>query len=434
VTPFSAIFVPQELREAVSDPAWLQGMLDAERALANAGAALDLIPADAAVRIAGACRAELFDAAAIADAGREVGNPAEPLVRELRKAVGDAADYVHLGATSQDIVDTAAMLVSRRALELVVRQLDRLGAECAALARAHRSTPMAARTLLQQAVPTTFGLKAAGWLVAVVEARTRVEAVREERLAAQLGGAAGTLAALGDRGLEIVRLYAEELTLAEPVLPWHASRRPVAEIGAALTAAADAAEKVGGDIALLAQTEVAEVAEADGGRSSTMPQKQNPVGSALAVANARLAKAHAGILLGSPAHEHERGVGGWHAEWEALAGALAFGGGAAARAADAATGLKVDTERMRTNLDASGGLVVAERISFALTPRLGRVGAHEVVAEAARAASFRDALLADERVDLAPEELDELLDAPGYLGTAEALVDRALARYEAAHT
>ena len=215
MTPFAAIFVPQGLRDAISDRAWVQAMLDAERALAGACAAVGLVPEDAAARIGEACRAELYDPARLAEEGRAAGNPAEPLVRELRTAVGgEAAEYVHLGATSQDIVDTAAMLVARRAGTLVVTELDRLANGCAELARAHRSTPMAARTLLQQAVPTTFGLKAAGWLVAAVEARRRLVAVLEERLAAQLGGAAGTLAALGDDGLEVARRYAEEL---EPV-------------------------------------------------------------------------------------------------------------------------------------------------------------------------------------------------------------------------
>jgi 3-carboxy-cis,cis-muconate cycloisomerase len=435
VTPFAAIFVPHELRDAVSDRAWLQGMLDAEHALANAGAAAGVVPEEAAARIGEVCRAELYDAERLAENGRAVGNPAEPLVRELRSAVGDeAADYVHLGATSQDIVDTAAMLVSRRGAELVLAELDRLADGCARLAREHRSTPMAARTLLQQAVPTTFGLKAAGWLVSVLEARQRLAAVREERLAAQLGGAAGTLAALGDEALEIVRLYARELGLGEPVLPWHAHRQRVAELGAALAAAAGAAAKVGRDLVLLAQSEVGEVAEATAGQSSTMPQKRNPVRSTLSVACARLASAHAGVLLGELAHEHERAVGGWHAEWEALSGALAFAGGSAAAAADAVAGVEVDAERMRANLDASGGLVVAERVSFALTPRLGREGAYAVVAEAARARSFREALLADERIELSADELDALLDPAGYLGAAEALVDRALGAYEKARS
>jgi 3-carboxy-cis,cis-muconate cycloisomerase len=431
VTPFAGIFVPRELRDAVSDRAWLQGMLDAEAALARAGARAGAVPEEAASRIAAACRAETFDAERIAEEGRAVGNPAEPLVRELRTAVGDdAADYVHLGATSQDIVDTAAMLVSRHALDLVAAELARLAEGCAALARTHRSTPMAARTLLQQAVPTTFGLKAAGWLVGVLDARKQVVAVRGEGLAAQLGGAAGTLAALGEHGLEVARLYTEELGLPEPVLPWHANRQRLADLGSALSAAAGAAEKVGADIALLAQSEVAEVAEAAAGRSSTMPQKRNPVRSALAVACARLARAHAAVLVGAPAHEHERGVGGWHAEWAALSGALAFAGGAAAAAADAVAALEVDAARMQANLEAGGGLVVAERVSFALTPRLGRGAAHELVAEAARAESFRAALLADERAGLDANELDALLDPAGYLGAAGALVDRALAAYE----
>jgi 3-carboxy-cis,cis-muconate cycloisomerase len=432
VTPFAAIFVPQDLRDAVSERAWLQGMLDAEAALARAGAAVGLVPEEAAARIAEACRADLYDGDVLAREGRAVGNPAEPLVRALRRAVdGEFADHVHLGATSQDIVDTAAMLVSRRAGALVLAELDRLADRCAELARTHRSTPMAARTLLQQAVPTTFGLKAAGWLVAVLEARRRLAAVRDERLAVQLGGAAGTLAALGGDALEVVRRYAEELELAEPVGPWHANRQRLAELGGALEAAAGAAAKVGLDVVLLAQTEVAEVMEASPGASSTMPQKRNPVSSTLAVACSRLAHAHASVLSAGLAHEHERGVGAWHAEWEALSGALAFAGGAASAAADALTGLEVDAGRMRANLDAGGGLVVAERVSFALTPRLGRGEAHAVVAEAARAPSFRDALLADERVGLSGDELDALLDPTGYLGSAEELVDRALAEHEA---
>ena len=432
MTPFSAIFVPDELQDAVSDRAWLQGMLDAERALANAGSATGLVPADAAARIGAACRAELYDPRELAQEGRAVGNPAEPLVRALREGVGEeAADWVHYGATSQDIVDTAAMLVSRRSVVLVLAELDRLADACADLVRTHRSTPIAARTLLQQAVPTTFGLKAAGWLIAMLEARRRLAVVRQERLAAQLGGAAGTLAPLGDRALDVVRRYAEELELVEPVIPWHANRIRVAELAAALDVAAGAAAKVGRDIVLLAQSEVGEVSEGAGGGSSTMPQKRNPVRSTLAVACARLAHAHAGVLLAELDHEHERAVGGWHAEWEALTGALAFTGGAVTAAADAVSGLVVDSGRMRENLETGAGLVVAERISFALSDRLGRPRAHEVVAEAARAPSFREALLADERVALSDAEVDELLDPAGYLGSAEALVDRALAEWAA---
>jgi 3-carboxy-cis,cis-muconate cycloisomerase len=430
VTPFAAIFVPAELRDAVSDRAWLGGMLEAERALALACAAAGLVPGDSAARVAEACRVDLYDVESIAEQGRSVGNPAEPLVRALREAVGgEAAQAVHFGATSQDIVDTAAMLVARRSSALVLAELDRLAEGCAGLAREHRSTPMAARTLLQQAVPMTFGLKAAGWLTAVVDGRRALAGVRDHRLAAQLGGAAGTLAALGDRALEVAARYAGELELPEPTLPWHANRQRLAELGAALAEAAGAGAKVGLDIVLLAQTEVSEVTERTAGGSSTMPQKRNPVSSTLAVAGARLAHAHASVLTGGLAHEHERAVGGWHAEWEALSGALAFSGGAVTAAADAVTGLEIDSDRMRANLEARGGLVVAERVSFALTPRVGRSEAHAIVAEAAGAPSFRDALLDDERVGLSDGELDELLDPTGYLGASEALVDRALESY-----
>ncbi|HEX5029576.1 MAG TPA: 3-carboxy-cis,cis-muconate cycloisomerase [Gaiellaceae bacterium] len=430
MTPFAGIFVPDELRAAVSERAWLQAMLDAEQALAAACAENGLVSHEAATEIAEACRAELYDAETLAVEGKAVGNPAEPLVRALREAVGDgAADSVHYGATSQDIVDTASMLVAHRALGIIVGDLDRLASRCADLAKSYRSTPMAARTLLQQAVPTTFGLKAAGWLVAVLEARAQLLQVRDRRLAAQLGGAAGTLAALGDRGLEVARAYARELGLEDPVLPWHGNRQRVAELASALDISAGTAEKIGRDLVLLAQTEVAEVAEAAGGVSSTMPQKRNPVRSTLAIACARLAHAHAGVLLGELAHEHERAVGGWQAEWEALSGTLAFSGGAVASAADALTDLRIDPDRMLANLDAGGGRILAERVSFALRSRLGRAMSAEIVGDATRAPSFRDTLLADERAGLSASDLDALLDPTTYVGSAELLVDRALAAY-----
>ena len=219
-------------------------------------------------------------------------------MRALREVVGpESADYVHWGATSQDIVDSAAMLVSERSLRLILAELDRVAVECANLAEKHRATLMVARTLLQQAVPTTFGLKAAGWLVAIVDARARLVQVRDTRLAAQLGGAAGTLAALGDRGLDVLRLFAAELELPEPPLPWHTTRGRVAELGQALAQAAGVVAKIGLDLALLAQTEVAEIRESPGsGGSSTMPQKRNPIGSVIAIACARQACACADVL------------------------------------------------------------------------------------------------------------------------------------------
>jgi len=437
VTPFEALFVPAALRDAVSGRAWLEAMLDAERALAGAGARAGVVPEGAAHAIAEACTPEGYDLDELLDEGRLVGNPAEPLVRAVVAQVGDdVARWVHFGATSQDIVDTAAMLVSRNALGLVLDELERGSDGCAALCRTHRSTPLAGRTLLQQAVPTTFGLVAAGWLDALLDARARLSAVREHGLAAQLGGAAGTLSALGERGLEVAGLFARELGLAEPTVPWHANRVRVAELGAALEIAAGVAAKIALDIQLLAQTEVAEVREggAAGGGSSAMPQKRNPVGATRTRACAALARGHASVLTAALLAEHQRAAGPWQAEWEALSGALATTGGAAAALAETLAALEVDEARMRSNLDATGGAIVAERVALLLTERLGRGRARELVREAALRAgedgrSFADELAGME-TGLTESELAAALDPTTYLGSAGALVDRVLRRYE----
>jgi 3-carboxy-cis,cis-muconate cycloisomerase len=418
---FEQLFVPPRFREALSDRAWLQAMLDVERALAAAGARAGVVPGEAAEAIAAACYADRFDAAELAEQGRAPGNPVEPLVRALTAAVeGDAAHYVHWGTTSQDVLDTAAMLVSRNALDLLLEAMADIAGQCAELADAHRSTLMAGRSLLQQAVPTTFGLKAAGWLVGILEARRGLAAMRQERLAVQLGGAAGTLAALGDAGQEVLRFFADELGLPEPVAPWHTNRVKVAELGAALAVAAGAVAKIGLDVTLLSQTELGEAAEAAGGVSSTMPHKRNSVGGALAVACARQVNAQASVLLAALPQEHERAAGAWHSEWPALAGALAFAGGATDAGRRALDGLHIDPERMRANLELSGGLVMAERASYLLAERVGRREAYERVARAA--ASGRP--LSDEL------ELDAAdLDPETYLGSAETFIDRALAAY-----
>ena len=431
MTAFGPLFVPEQVLDAVSDQAWFKAMLEFESALAGAEAAAGIVPAEAAEAIADACRLELYDLGELLEQGRAVGNPAEPLVRALRRRVGDgAAAYVHRGATSQDVIDTAAMLVSRRALDLIGAELGRVAAGLATLAEVHRSTPMAARTLLQQAVPATFGCKTAGWLVAVLDARRRLEQVRSERLAVQFGGAAGTLAALGSQGLEVLGLLAAELELIEPELPWHTNRTRVAELGGALDVCASVLAKIGLDFVLLAQTEVGEVRERTGGGSSTMPQKRNPVRSVLARACAELVSGYASVLSRSVVQEHERAAGAWHAEWEALSGALAYTGGAAWNIAEAVENLEVDTDRMRANLALTDGLIVAERLSVAM----GGGKAHDVVRDAAdRAAesgrTLAEQLQADDRVELPDAALAEALDPATYLGSAEAFVDRALERY-----
>jgi 3-carboxy-cis,cis-muconate cycloisomerase len=435
VTTFGQLFVPAPFLDAVSDRAWVQAMLDAEAALARAEAEAGVVPAAAARAIGEKCRAELFDPAALAEAGRATGNPAEPLVRALRREVGGGdADSVHYGATSQDVVDTAAMLVSRNALDLLVGELDRAAVALATLAEEHRSTPLAGRTLLQQAVPTTFGLKAAGWLLAILEAREALARIRDTRLAAQLGGAAGTLSALGDAGAEVLRLFAAELELREPVTPWHTDRSRIAELGGALATAAGSLGKIGLDLILLSQTEVGEVREGAGGASSTMPHKQNPVGSLRARACARLVTGHASVLTASLEQEHERAAGAWQAEWPALSGALALTGGAAAAIADVVADLDVDTERMRENLEVTHGAIVSERVSFALAERHGREAAARIVGDALErsARSGRDLgeeLAEDPNAGLEASELASLLDPTTYLGSAEAFVDRVLRRY-----
>ena len=355
MSTFGALFVPAPLREAVSDAAWLAGMVDVERALVNAAARAGVVPADAAAAVAAHCDPAFYDIEQLCEEGRAAGNPAEPLVRALRGRVGgDAARWVHIGATSQDVLDTAAMLVSRGALGLIDDELDGVARACARLAEEHRATVMAARTLLQQAVPTTFGLKAAGWLVAVLDARSRIGRLT---LPAELGGAAGTLAAFGEQGAEVARLFAEELDLAEPALPWHAHRGRVAELAGALGAVASASAKIGLDVVLLAQTEIGEVSEASGGQSSTMPHKRNPVRAVVARACARGVQAQVPVLTDGE-HELERAAGAWHAEWNALSEALAFAGGAAAAIRDCLDGLDVHVDRMRANMT---GELFAER-------------------------------------------------------------------------
>ncbi|MGZ4314481.1 MAG: lyase family protein [Gaiellaceae bacterium] len=349
MTTFGPIFVPAEVRETVADAAWIAAMLDAERALANASSLVGVIPAAAAASIAEQCEPDLYDLDALLAEGQLAGNPAEPLVRALRERVDeDARRWVHFGATSQDIVDTAAVLVARTATDLICDELDGAAAAAARHAEAHRSTPMAARTLLQQAVPTTFGAKAAGWLLSLIGPR---DGLRAFPFLAQLGGAAGTLSALGDHGAEVAAAYASELDLAEAPIPWHALREPWAALAALLDSAAGACAKVGLDVVLLAQTEVAEVAEAEGGGSSTMPHKRNPIRAIRARACARLVHANASVLSAGE-HEHERAAGAWQAEWTALSELLAHAGGAAAATRDSLEGLEVFPERMRANMTA----------------------------------------------------------------------------------
>jgi 3-carboxy-cis,cis-muconate cycloisomerase len=424
----------------VSDRAWVQAMLDVEAALARAESRVGLIPATAADAIAGHCRVDEFDVAQLGRAAVRSANPVIPLVNALRAAVSkDAAPHVHQGATSQDILDTAMMLIARRGLDIILADMDRAAAAAATLADRHRGTVMAARTLLQQALPTTFGLKAAGWLIAIVEARSELVRVARTRLAVQFGGAGGTMAALADRGLDVAHELSTELGLAEPTLPWHAARARVVEVASALGVAAGVAGKVALDVVLLAQTEVGEVTEravAGRGGSSALPQKHNPVDAVEILAGVRGLNAQVALLQAAMVQEHERAAGAWQAEWPAFAETLRLAGGAIARLGSLLAGLQVDPERMRRNLELSGGRIMAEHVAILLGQRADPVMARALVDAAvststATGRAFKDVLSEDAAITahLSLEELAAALEPSGYLGVAGQLVDRALAAY-----
>jgi 3-carboxy-cis,cis-muconate cycloisomerase len=435
---FGGVLARGPVAGAVDDHAFLQAMLDFERALAAAQAAAGVIEPRAAEAIAAACRAEDYDPDAIGAQAPSIGNPAGPLVKALTARVDEAGrGQVHRGATSQDVLDTATMLVARRALGALLTDLDGAAFAAAALARAHRQTPIAGRTLMQQAVPTTFGLEAAGWLAGLDAAADRLDAVRRERLAVQLGGAAGNLASLGDDGVAVLEAIGAELDLPVPAVPWHTERSRIAELASALAQACGAVAKVARDVVLLSQTEVGEVREGTGGGSSTMPHKHNPVAAVSALGAARQAPGLAATLLASMEQEHERAAGAWHAEWVPLRALFVAAGSAAAWLRDCLEGLEVDSERMRANLDLTGGLLLAERVTTALTGAIGRGTAHELVERAAREAVRSDrafaAVLGEDpqiREHLGAGRLAELLDPAGHLGSAPALVDRALRAHD----
>jgi 3-carboxy-cis,cis-muconate cycloisomerase len=430
-----------------TDRDWLQAMLDTEGALARALERAGIAPAGAGAAVTEAARAGHFDSGEIGRAAVLIGNPVSALVSALSAAVPPAArEAVHRGATSQDIIDTAVMLLARQGLDVIDTDLATAANHAARLAQQHTATVMAGRTLLQQAVPVTFGLVAAGWLMAIDEARHELRRIRATRLAVQFGGAAGTLASLGDAGPAVAALLAEELGLAEPVLPWHTDRLRIVQLAAALSGVCAALGMVARNVTLLAQTEVAEVAEGGDtpgqGGSSAMPHKRNPVMSVLILGCTRRAPGLLATLAAAAEQEYQRAAGAWHAEWETLSDLLRLTGSAASWSASLLSGLRVDAARMRVNLDAAGGLPLAEHLTTVLAPSLGRLAAHELVAAASDRAvrqriSLPEALLADEPTaatlrdaGIGPTELAAAADPAGYLGAAAEFVRRALAAHE----
>ena len=432
-------FASDEVRALLDDRAWLQAMLDVEAALARAAADLGLVPAGAAETVASCCRAAQFDEAALAARAATAGNPVIPLVEDLRAAVApEALSAVHLGATSQDIIDTSLMLLADRALGVTDAALARSIGAAAGLAARHRLDLMPGRTLLQHAVPITFGLTAATWLVGLADARSGLARVRSERLAVQLGGAAGTLAPLGDRGAEVMERLAARLGLRAPPLPWHTTRGRVAELVSALAVATGAMGKVAADVIGLMQTELAEVHEAAGpgrGGSSAMPHKRNPASATFVDAAAHQVAGAAGIVLAVQVQVHQRAAGAWHAEWEPVRRALELTAGAAERLADLLGDLEVDTARMRADLDLTGGLVMTEALVGALTgtgmdPGTARATVEHAARRALAEGQALVELLASDptvRSALDDDALADALDPFLHLGATSAFIDRALA-------
>ncbi|WP_028813715.1 class-II fumarase/aspartase family protein [Streptomyces flavidovirens] len=444
---------------ATSDGAWLQALLDAEAALVRAQASLGNVPAEAAEAITALARADLLDLRELAVLSRGAANPVVALVQAFTALVADkapyAADYVHRGSTSQDIFDTALMLVAGRTLDILVADLEGIAESLRALAGEHTRTLMAGRTLALHAVPTTFGLKAAGWLAAVCDAADRLRELRAERLVVQLGGAAGTLAGYveyerlhrGARQETVAEGYAARLTarfaaeagLCAPVLPWHSHRAPIAALAAELALATGVLGKIAVDVQSLARTETSEVAEpaaAGRGVSSAMPQKRNPALATLIRSAALQVPAYAGVLTHTMLSEDERSAGAWHAEWQPLRECLRLAGGAAHTARELVAGLEVSPERMRANLDLTGGLIVSERLAAVLAPALGKAAAKAVMSRASLVAAASGLSLAEilsrddaitDRFDA--QDLQRLLDPAGYTGAAGELTEQALRRY-----
>ncbi|MCD5971626.1 3-carboxy-cis,cis-muconate cycloisomerase [Pseudomonas quasicaspiana] len=438
---FDAYFSQPQMSEIFSDHGRLQGMLDFEAALARAEASTGLIPAEVVEDIQAGCRAELFDFAELAVAIGNAGNSAIPLVKALGKKIAarnpTAERYVHMGATSQDVMDSGVVLQLREAIVLLERDLAELAESLARQAQRYAVTPLAGRTWLQQATPVTLGMKIAGWLGAVTRHRQRLQELKPRLLSLQFGGASGTLAALGAQALPVAEALARELQLTLPEQPWHTQRDRLVEFAGWLGLIAGSLGKMGRDISLLMQTEVGEVFEpaaAGKGGSSTMPHKRNPVGAAVMISASVRAPGLVATMFAAMPQEHERSLGLWHAEWETLPELCCLVSGSLQQALQVIPALEVNAEQMLTNLDSTQGLVLAEAVSIALAQHIGRDAAHHLIEQSCRQAvqqglHLREVLGADPQVsaELSAAELDHLLDPANYLGLAQQWVERAVA-------
>ena len=433
------LFGDAEVGAQLSDRARLQAMLDVEAALAEVEAGLGVIPREAVAAIQAAARADRFDLGAIAAAAAGDGNLAIPLLRQLTHAIEaidrEAARYVHWGATSQDIIDTGLVLQLQRAFPPIMRYLDRAAAAAAAHARRYVDTPMPGRTWLQQSTPITFGVKAAGWFDALSRQRKTLADALEQTRVLQFGGASGTLASLGEHGVTVTERLASRLGLRAPTVPWHAYRDRLAHFACALGVTCGTLGKIGRDVSLLAQTEVGEAAEGRSGGSSAMPHKQNPVGASIAIAAAVRAPGLVATMIAAMPQEHERGLGGWQAEWVTLPELVLLTAGSSRAIATVVESLEIDETRMRANLESTDGLIVSETVAMALAAHVGRGEAHRIVELAARRARdggcmLIDALAADPAVTrhLTRADLERHLSPEPYVAAARALVERVIGR------
>ncbi|MFM0036386.1 3-carboxy-cis,cis-muconate cycloisomerase [Paraburkholderia strydomiana] len=434
---FRDAFGTARMRAVFSDHALIQRYIDVEVALAKAEARAGVIPSDAAEVIARESTIERIDFDHMREETDIVGYPILPLVHQLVEMCGDAGRYVHWGATTQDIMDTAVALQVRDALDSIDDDIRELRTILADLAKKHRDTPMAGRTHLQQALPVTFGYKVAIWLAMFDRHQVRLKEMRERVAVVEFGGAAGTLASLGDKGFEVQKALAEELKLGVPATTWHVARDGFAEAVNLLALITGSLGKIALDVMIMASTEFAEVYEPfvkGRGASSTMPQKRNPISSELMLAAAKAVRQHAGLMIDAMIQDFERATGPWHAEWIAIPESFILTSGALHQAKFALGGLIVDEARMKHNLGISKGLIVAEAVMMGMAPYTGRQQAHDIVYDACRTVNEHGGTLA-QALNALPEvtkhfdraAIDRMTDPANYLGLAPQMVDQAVA-------
>ena len=445
---FDPMFRWEPVAKLFRDDNFLQRMLDFEAALAAAEATSGVIPSSAANVIAAKCRFELFDKQELSEAAALAGNLAIPLVKQLKALVAadnkDAAGFVHWGATSQDTIDTGLVLQLREALPLISADLEKLCDRLAKMADQHRHTPIVTRTWMQHAIPTTLGIKFAGWLDALVRHRDRFRETQTRCLTLQFGGAAGTLAALGSQGEVIAKHLSEQLKLPLPQIPWHSHRDRLSEFATTLGLLTGTLGKIARDISLHTQTEIDELREpAEEGRgvSSTMPHKRNPVACAMILAAATRVPGLVATMLTTMLQEDERGLGGWHAEWETLPEIVCLTAGAIHHLADVVPRLEIDVKRMRENLELTKGLIFAEAITAALGEQIPRSQARELIDAASERAlkekrHLRDVLHDDQKIvkHLSSDQLDKLFDPRNYTGASNEFIDRVIENYKSHKT